>query len=160
MIDVMVAVGLTALLAQDQSALAETVRSGQRVVVVDTSGRQTSGIVQAVSDTRLVVDYGVNDIRTFAIEEIDRVKRTRLWDGAVKGAAIGLIPAVLSLLPECVGCPRAGKFAGLVALSAGLGLAVDAANGPDTVYRRPSRRVAIVPTIGRNGLAFAASIRF
>lgn len=160
MIGATLAVGLAVVLAQDPSALAGKVRVGQRVVVVDTSGRETSGIVRAVSDVRLDVDYGVNDVRTLQIDEIERVKRTRLWDGAVKGAAIGLIPAVLSLLPECVGCPRAGKFAGLLALSSALGLAIDAANGPDTVYRGRSRRVAIAPVLGRGRAAAIASIRF
>jgi hypothetical protein len=160
MIDGMLAVALTAVLAQEASGLAAKVHTGQRVVVVDTSGRETGGTVQAVSDDRLVVDYGVGQVRAFTVDEVAQVNRTRLWDGAVKGAAIGLVPAVLSLLPECVGCPRAGRFAGLLALSAGLGLAMDAAGGPDIVYRRGSRRVALAPMIGRDGAALAASIRF
>lgn len=153
-------VGLAAMLAQDPPRLAARVRSGEAVIVVDTSGRQTQGVVQAVSDTRLVVDYGVNDFRTFRIDEIDRVRRSRLWDGAVKGAAIALIPAVLSLLPECAGCSRAAPFAGMIAAGAAAGLAIDVANGPDTVYRRRTSRVAVRPLFGDGSAGVTATWRF
>jgi hypothetical protein len=152
--------GMAAALAQEPSGLAAAVRVGQTVVVVDTAGRHTGGRVATVDDSAIVVDYGGANRRRFSIDEIDRVMRRRVWDGAIKGAAFGLIPAVLNLLPECVGCPRGGKFAAIVAVSAGIGVAIDVQNGPDTIYRRRRSGVRLQPMVSSIGAGVAATWRF
>jgi len=161
--------------AQDVG-FAEKIRPGQTVIVSDTSGAETRGVVQQVDASHLVVKYGVGivpdpadpsralkDTRTFTPADVDRVRRPGpIWDGAVKGAAVALIPVLLIGAAECYGCDLGGAQASILAIGAGIGLGIDAAWGPKTVYRTRgvSRSVAIVPLIGRDRRGLAASIRF
>jgi hypothetical protein len=150
------------------------IRPGQTVLVRDLAGGETKGIVERVDASRLIVKYGVglvqdpanptktlNDTRVFAPAEVDRVRRPDpIWDGAVKGAAVALVPVFVHA--ECEGCERTGVNALLLGIGAAIGTAIDAACGPRTVYRNrgQSRKVALVPVIGKNRRGLAASIRF
>jgi hypothetical protein len=146
--------------AQD-SGFAEKIRPGQTVVVSDTSGADTQGVVERVDASTLVVKYGGTGTRTFTLADVDRVRRPEpMWDGAVKGALLALVP--IGVHAECEGCRRIWYNTQVLVTGAAIGLAIDAACGPRTVYRNRGRlrSAAIVPLIGRGRRGIAASMRF
>src|SRR5215208_5185269 len=169
-------IGLTCAIAAAQGFDTNKIRVGQTVLVRDLTGAETKGIVQISEPSRLVVKYGLgrlqdpndpsralDDTRTFAPAQVDRVRRPGpIWDGAVKGALVALIPVGLIAAAECYDCDLGGPSALIMAMGAGIGLGIDAAWGPKTVYRNrgESRRVTFVPVIGRQRRGIAASIRF
>ena len=110
------------------------IRLGQTVVVRDASGYETKGVVQSVEPSKLVVKYGVgrlpdpaepgkllNDSRAFTPSEVARVQRPApIWDGAVKGAVVALVPVgILTASCDCGSAP-----VGAVALVGGVGAAI------------------------------------
>jgi hypothetical protein len=152
------------------------IRVGQTVFVRDLTGAETRGVVQSAEPTRLVVKYGfgrltdptdpsriLDDTRTFTPAEVDRVRRPGpIWDGAVKGAFVALIPvALLTGACDC-GAPPPSAFAVFMGAGAGIGVVIDAAFGPRNVYRNrgESRKVTVAPVVGGGRRGFAASIRF
>jgi len=152
------------------------IRVGQTVLVRDLSGAETKGIVQSAEMSKLVVKYGVgrlqdpndpskalDDTRVFTPAEVDRVRKPGpIWDGAVKGALVALIPVVLFATAECSGCEMGGAYATITAIGAGIGIGIDAAWGPKTVYRNrgESRKLTLAPVIGKGRGGVAASIQF
>jgi hypothetical protein len=152
------------------------IRVGQTVLVRDLTGAEIKGIVQSADISKLVVKYGVgrlqdpsdpsktlDDTRTFTPAEVDRVRRPGpIWDGAVKGALVALVPVVLLAAADCYDCNADGAYAVITAIGAGIGIGIDAAWGPKTVYRNrgESRKITFVPVIGKDRRGLAASIRF
>jgi hypothetical protein len=107
------------------------------------------------------VKYDVTRTRTFTLADVDRVRRPEpMWDGGVKGALLALVP--ISVHAECEGCRRIWYNTQVLITGAAIGLAIDAACGPRTVYRNRggSPRMTLVPVIDRDRRGFAASIRF
>lgn len=165
---------LTLLLLQASPCAAQStfgslpakVKLGQKVVVYDAHGTKTQGTVQSVSATELVITetpHGASAVgtsRTFHPDDVTRVKKPGpIWDGAVKGAIVGALLGATCYLGdnECAGAvPSAALFV------AGIGLGIDAAIPPRTLYRRSSSpsKAALSPIIGpdRRGVAF--SLRF
>jgi hypothetical protein len=152
------------------------IRLGQTVVVRDASGYETRGVVESVEPAKLVVKYGVgrlpdpaapgtllNDSRAFTPGDVDRVLRPApVWDGAVKGAIIALAPVgILTASCDC-GAPPAGSVVLVGGIGAGIGLGIDAAWGPKTLYRRTGARrtLAVAPLAGKGRRGIAATIRF
>lgn len=168
-------VALTHASAAAQGFDTDKIRVGQTVLVRDFTGAETKGVVQSAEMSKLVVKYGVgrlhdpsdpsrplDDTRAFTPAEVERVRRPGpIWDGAIKGAAVALVP-VLLIGSACSGCDLGGPMAAITAIGAGIGIGIDAAWGPKTVYRNrgQSRKVTLVPVIGRERRGFAASIRF
>jgi hypothetical protein len=152
------------------------IRLGQTVVVRDASGYETKGVVQSVEPSKLVVKYGVgrlpdpadpgkllNDSRAFTPAEVQRVRRPApIWDGAVKGAAIAIVPVGIFTASCDCGAPPAGFVVMVGGIGAAIGLGIDAAWGPKTLYRGSGARrtLAIAPIAGKGRRGVAASIRF
>ena len=153
------------------------IRLGQTVVVRDASGFDTKGVVQSVEPSKLVVKYGVgrlsdaaapappgtllNDSRAFAPADVARVRRPApVWDGALKGALIGLVAPMVAVGGKCEAC--GGIYLMTAGIGAGIGLGIDAAFPAKTVYRRSAapRTMSIVPTLSRNGGGIAGTLRF
>ena len=169
-------VALTHATAAAQEFDTNKIRVGQTVLVRDLKGEETKGIVQSADMSKLVVKYGVgrlqdpsdpsktlDDTRTFTPAEVDRVRRPGpIWDGAVKGALIALVPVAIFAAAECSGCEVGGAYASVTVIGAAIGIGIDAAWGPKTVYRNHggSRRVTLAPVIGKSRRGLAASIRF
>jgi hypothetical protein len=169
-------VALAPAVAAAQGFDSNKIRVGQTVIVRDLSGAETRGVVQTADESKLVVKYGsgllkdpsdptklLNDTRVFTPAEVDRVRRPGpIWDGAVKGALVALVPIVLVASVDCYDCGLGSAYAGMMGIGAAIGLGIDAAWGPKTVYRNrgASRKVALVPVIGKERRGIAASIRF
>jgi hypothetical protein len=167
-------VALVPAIAAAQEFNPDKIRPGQTVLVRDLTGAETKGVVQRVEQGKLVVKYGVGrfqdpvdpakpltDTRTFVPAEVDRVRRPGpIWDGAVKGALAAGVPAWIMGANDCYRC--GGIIATIAAIGAGIGVGIDAAWGPKTVYRNrgPVRKVTVVPVIDRGRRGIAASIRF
>jgi hypothetical protein len=152
--------------------LGTKVKPGQKVIVIDQQGRRTEGLVDTVSATALVVNFyrgavtdsSLTTTRTFTPDEVWSVQKPgHIWDGAIKGAIVGLIPAGIFAAAECYHCDEGSFTAFTVGMGAAIGLGIDALFGPKTVYRRASRasRVSLAPIVGTRGRrGVAASIRF
>jgi hypothetical protein len=167
---------LTPAIAGAQGFDSGKIRAGQTVLVRDLSGAETRGVVLSADESKLVVKYGtglltdptdptnmLDDTRAFTPAEVDRVRRPGpIWDGAVKGALVALVPIGLIASIDCYDCGLGGAYAAILGLGAGIGLGIDALWGPKTVYRNrgASRKIALVPMIGKQGRGFAASVRF
>src|SRR5262245_44716013 len=135
---------------------------GQKVIVIDQQGVKTEGRVETISGTALVVNYGqgpatdpaMSTTRTFAPADVQRVlKPGHLWDGAIKGAIVGAIPALINIGMDCYDCME-GEFAALsISMGAGIGVGIDALFGPKTVFRgeRRASRVSLAPILGTHG---------
>ena len=152
------------------------IRLGQTVVVRDTSGYETKGVVESVAPSKLVIKYAfgrlpdpsdpaklLDDSRAFTPAEVARVQRPApVWDGAVKGAAVALVPVgILTANCDC-GAPPVGAVALIGGIGAAIGLGIDAAWGPKTIYRRNSvpRTLGLAPIAGKGRRGIAASIQF
>lgn len=167
---------ITPVVAAAQGFDAQKIRAGQTVLVRDLTGAEIRGVVQSADESKLVVKYGsgllrdptdptklLNDTRVFTPAEVDRVRRPGpIWDGAVKGALVALVPIGIIAAYDCSGCEFGAVYAQILGMGAGIGIGIDALWGPKTVYRNraASRRVALVPVIGRERRGFTASIRF
>jgi hypothetical protein len=110
-----------------------------------------------------ITDPTLATTRTFTPSTVDRVfKPAHIWDGAVKGAIVGLIPALINIGADCYDCMEGPFAAFTVGVGAGIGLGIDALIGPKTLYRghpAPSR-VSIAPVVGAHRRGVLASIRF
>jgi hypothetical protein len=147
------------------------VRLGEKIIVQDAQGAVTEGTIQEVSDSTLVVNYyrgpvtdpSLKTTRTFTPDEVRRVlKRGHIWDGAIKGALVGLIPAGIFAAAECYDCGEGSFTLFTVSVGAAIGVGIDALFGPKTLYRRDTARsrVALAPIINRHARGVSASIRF
>jgi hypothetical protein len=149
---------------------------GQTVVVRDASGYETRGVVESVEPSKLVVKYGrgrlldpanpeklLDASRTFTPADVSRVQRPApVWDGAVKGAVVALVPVwILTANCDCGSAPP-GAVALIGGIGAAIGLGIDAAWGPKTLYRGTGARrtLAIAPIAGKGQRGVAAAIRF
>src|ERR1044071_1657390 len=153
-------IALSALPAHAQDTfddLVHRIRQGQTVIVIDQQGGKTQGRVESVSAAALVVNYGRS--QTFAPADVRQVKKPdRMWDGAIKGAALGVIPAVLFGALDCDDCVPGALAALSIGVGAGVGFGIDALFGPKTVFRGRTAppRLALTPIVGRDTRGVAA----
>jgi hypothetical protein len=106
------------------------------VTMADGSARRGSLLCLGVDELTLA---GADVVERFRLEDVWKIRKAAdpLWDGALKGAAIGLLPLVFGCPAECV--IRTTAAYGL------LGLAIDAVDtNRDTLYRsRGAQKSAI-----------------
>ena len=150
--------------------LTAKVKPGQKIIVLDQQGTMTQGGVEQISSSTLVVNYfrgriqdpSLATTRTFRPADVRRVQKPgHLWDGAIKGAAVGLIPALINIGIDCYDCMEAEFTALCVTVGAAAGVGIDALFGPKTIYRRQSAaRVAFAPVMSRHARGVAVSFRF
>src|SRR5687767_5846542 len=68
---------------------------GQVAEVVNTSGLTVRGKVLEITPSKLVLTGGTGT-QTFTGSDVTAIRRTGpIWDGAVKGAIIGVLPVVI-----------------------------------------------------------------
>jgi hypothetical protein len=135
---------------------------GQVAEVVDMTGLTVRGKVLEFSGSKLVLTGG-SGTRTFTGEDVTIIRRTGpIWDGAVKGALIGVAP-VLIIAANCHDCGLGPAAAIYGAMGAGIGVGIDALFGPRTVYRaeRPGAvTVRLVPSLHKDRKGLNAAISF
>jgi hypothetical protein len=125
--------------------LPDKLRVGQTVIVTDQSGAKAKGEVIAISPTSLTVRTR-SQTQTFQPATVTKVQRPGpIWDGAVKGAAVAFGVILLA-----GGAHYPEVFLPITGIGAGIGLGVDAAFGPKTLYKAPSstRAVVVAPLVG------------
>ena len=135
---------------------------GHVAEVVHNSGLTVRGKVVEITPSRLVLTGGAGT-QTFTGTDVTAIRRTGpIWDGAVKGAIIGVLPIVI-LATNCHDCGLAPAGAMFAAIGAGIGVGIDAMFGPRTVYRSgqpPSRTVRLIPLLNRERKGLSAAISF
>jgi len=165
LVGLLVCVGTRSAEAQSSSWLTE-VRVGDRLTVVDTTGRSASGRVTTVYADRLQLGAWV-----VTEDQVARAVRNRdsLDNGAIAGAVAGaLIGGVgLAIVDFCGWDPctvsdylQAGAVVG--GMGAVVGALADALTGPRprVLFERPGRTFALTPTFGRRGAGVRATVRW
>jgi hypothetical protein len=166
--------------AQSFDAAALRVKPGGVITVWDSSGHKTQGTLDTFTPTSVKLRSPVSvEIPASQIARIDK-EGDPLWDGALKGAAIGILPSVLAVEMSCgqayygngpntrtycEGCPSSRAACGAlgVAVFALLGVAVDRHHvGSTTIYRAPGAnpvtiRLSPVVAPGRKALLLRVS---
>jgi hypothetical protein len=127
------------------------VKVGDRVEVLDTSGRNTTGRVRMVAPEKLVLDTPEGATSFLACDVLELFRRDDLLNGAMIGAAAG------AALGIGFGVAWQGSFfefnpglGGLVAggIGAAIGAVVDALIPGGRTFRA-DRRVVVLPTLAR-----------
>jgi hypothetical protein len=158
--------------ARSLDELGRRMKPGQKVQVLERSGRLTDGVITELSESSLTVFAG--ESRTLAAEEVLRVDRegdsvrNGILIGAASGAALGLVSMLVYTkedevtyqCPECNSPTIVGIFA---VTGAGWGWLVDhLKKGRTPLYeaslprpRHASVNVAPIVGKGRRGLAVA-----
>lgn len=144
-------------------SLQDRLKIGQTAIVLDNTGREIVGTVAELSSSSLVLRNGSVGQR-FDAADVAVIKRTGpIWDGAVKGGAIGLL-SMLIALSGCSGstCEKGSLLMLGAGIGAAIGLGFDAAFGPKTVYRSAGQpqRLTVAPVVSKDRQGVAASIRF
>lgn len=165
LVGLFVCVGTRSAEAQSSPWLTE-VRVGDRLTVVDTTGRSVSGRVTTVQADRLQLGAWV-----VTEEQVARAVRNRdsldngVLAGAVAGALIGGVG--LAIVDFCGWDPctvtdylQAGAVVG--SMGAVVGALADALNGPRSrvLFERSSRTFTLTPTFGRRGAGVRAAVRW
>lgn len=160
---VLVSLGASPAAAQSTfGTLPSKVKLGQQVIVYNENGTVTKGKVEAVSESSLTIADAKRS-HSFVPADVRRVRKPGpIWDGALVGALSALLPTVLICagMDDSTGC---GELAlAVTAIGGGIGLGIDAAIPPRTLYRRPAggSKVTLVPIVGPDRRGFAASFRF
>jgi hypothetical protein len=159
-----VAVLLAGSAAEAQPALDTRLRQGDKVSVFGPDIGKVGGRLIRLTPDMLTVDTEAGE-RAIPFDQVDRITRTRFGVllGPIIGAGAGAAFSIpVAMLFHSEGASAARPTATLVALGAGIGLAVDAAlNLPRTVYRRDQRpRVTLAPQVGRDGGGVAVHVTF
>jgi len=103
-----------------------------KVVVTTADGRILRGSLLCLSPDELMLAEKTS-VDRFRLDEVWKIRKAAdpVWDGALKGAAVGLLPLVFGCPAECV--LRSTAAYGL------LGLAIDAIDtNRDTIYGSPN----------------------
>lgn len=161
------AAGASAAFAQPSTgagpSLPDAAHVGDHVVVVGTGGRETRGLVRAVSETSITVNR-----RVFDVDGLQTIRQTdSLADGTMIGLAAGLAVSVAAALrchryiysEERGLCVAASVGSGLLTLPVGalVGRSIDRARGDREVYRR---RPAVSLAWTRRGPVVDVSMRW
>jgi hypothetical protein len=161
--------------ARSMDELGRRMKPGQKVQVLERSGRLTEGVITEVSESSLTLFAGEN--RTLPAEEVLRVDREGdpVWNGILIGAASGAVAGVVVLLSSrslseeqkladnCPECTSPSIVAIAAAEGAAVGWLIDGLRkGRTRLYEAPLSRtrratVDVTPVVGqgRRGLAVA-----
>lgn len=132
----MLVVGVPSVASSQETKLREF--RGMHVAVIDNGSREWQGRLLDVGTDTITVEIDAGAKR-FGLAEIKRVDAhgDKVWDGALKGAIVGVILGSLVL--------HSARFAAQSALAYGLvGAGMDALNNcTHTVYRAPAMGAAV-----------------
>jgi hypothetical protein len=144
------------------------VKPGERLFVIDSTGVQTDGRLQSLSPEVLTLAVKNHQERRFSRDDVIVVRRLAhdsVWNGAAVGAGVTSAFVLISIGVQCGG--ECGEYllqalAGAALWGAGIGALVDAAIlTPQDIYRRgPAARLDVHPTVGRDRVGAALTIRW
>lgn len=154
-------------IATDFDGLHGRVLLGENVKVTSRDGVAMRGTLLRLTKDQLTIAVD-NSEQTVPGSQIAEVKARRsgpLWNGAVIGAAVVLIPAtILTAKYDCDGCfPGIAIWTGIAAAA---GVGIDALiKGDVTVMRAPAgsaskRRFGVAPVLGGERRAVLCTIQF
>ena len=143
------------------------VRSGDRVTVTDSAGREQTGSIIDLSRTMLTlrIDGARHDFRPTSVSTIRQWRSDSLKQGALIGLAAGAVTAAAFFVPypESSGSVTA-VFVGLFAAAGtGVGVGIDALIPTrQVIFRSPTaaRRVTVAPILTSNRQGVGVSIGF
>jgi hypothetical protein len=160
--------------ARSLEEFARGMKPGQKVQVLERSGRLTEGVITEASESSLTVFAGEN--RTVAAEEVLRVDRAGdpvrngILIGAVAGAALGLAgmwayPEDAESKAECPTCKSPSMVAFFAVSGAGWGWLIDhLMKGRTTLYEAPMTRsrasVSVAPILGKGRRGLTVAVGF
>ncbi len=151
--------------------LERIVRPGDAVVVVDSSGARTKGIVRALSAASLSIQTSDSDARTFPQSSVVSMRRTDgLMNGILIGLGIGAGVGLAGFASTYHQGTDAVYFWGYVgvwlcpAVGAAIGALADRAIGNEVLYVAPPRagtgRVGVSPIARSRAAGVTVSVRF
>lgn len=142
-------------------------KPGQNAIVTLKDGHAVEGRVISLSPSWIDLRRADGGSDRIEAADVQTLKRTGpIWDGAVKGALIATIPAMVQGAGDCYDCKAhdaVTAYAIFGPICAGMGLLIDAMVGPKTVYKTPSARrvaVTIIPPGLSERRGLLATIRF
>ena len=159
------------VLAVAGTGVAQTVRIGDKLQMIDTGGRERTGIVRGVETSVLTVAVNGIDERWPAADmrelwrEGDSL-RNGLIIGALAGAAGGVYLGLgLASIAETPIGDRGGMLAGTTALGIGIGAAAGAGidalvRGRTLLYRQGHATLSVTPVVTPGTKAVRLALRF
>ena len=124
---------------------------GRTVIITGHDGSKVQGRVLSVSDSAVVLSQQDGLERSFTLSSVREIKRPGpIWDGVVKGAAIGGgIAGIINILYSVEAEPAVTAVLFCAGIGAGIGVGIDALFGPKRIYRAAGSRVSVTPLVGR-----------
>lgn len=143
------------------------VKPGERIFVIDKTGVETVGTVQSLSPDVLTLTLKNQGERRFSRDDVVVIRTMThdpVWNGAAIGAGVTGAFVLLSVGLQCGG--ECGEYLGQALLGAaiwggGIGALVDAAIlTPRDIFRTGPAHVDVHPTVGRDRIGAAVTIRW
>jgi hypothetical protein len=144
------------------------VKPGDRIFVIDATGVETDGRLQSLSPEVLTLAVKGHQERRFTRDDVVVIRRLThdpVWNGAGIGAGVTVAFVLVSVGLECRG--ECGEYlpqalAGAAIWGAGIGALIDACIlTPKDIYRRgPAPRIGLQPTVGRDRVGAAVTLRW
>src|SRR5262245_10296442 len=143
------------------SNIGKKLKAGQTAEITDNGGQTFTGkVVEVLPASIVIMSKDSTRQQTFEASNVSKIRRKGpIWDGAIKGAAIAVIPVGLGSL-GCHDCGL-GAVAGIAAaFGAGIGLGIDALVGPKTVYKVPKQKIVLSPLVSKDRKGVTLALRF
>jgi hypothetical protein len=142
------------------------VKTGDRLFVIDKTGVQTEGRLQGLSPEVLTLAVKGRQERRFTRDDVVVIRRL-VHDPVWNGAAVGATVADAFVLISAIGCSHeCGEYVmqalvGAAVWGGGIGALVDAAIlTPQDIFRTGPARVDVHPTVGRDRVGAALTLRW
>ena len=143
------------------------VKSGDRVTVTDSAGREHSGKIIDLSPSTLALRiHGArHNFRAESVRTISQRRPDSLRQGALIGLAAGAITALALYFPleDWSASGKAASLGLFAAAGTGVGVGIDALISPRKVIfrsRAAARRLTVAPLLGSKRQGLAVSIGF
>lgn len=162
-----VASAVAAQPATSLGAAANQVKIGSNVRVTDSTGAQVNGKLLSLSDAGVSLDVE-GTTRTIVAADVARIEDTGtlangLLIGALVGAAVGGVTVAVAagIDDDYSAGGLVGAFLLDTAIGAGVGLAIDAAKGPKTLYQaQRAARISVAPMLGARRKGVVLNVSF
>jgi hypothetical protein len=146
------------------AVLEGNLRVGQTAIVTDAAGGRTRGkVAELWADAVVIIPQRTVTRQRFPPAEVSRIQRVDpIWDGPLKGVGVGFTASLL-FVAACGGGSECSPLLLMgTGIGAAIGLGLDVAFGPKTVYvSRASRKgLVLSPLVTKDRRGVLATIRF